>query len=798
MNAADALRSSAALLACLGTVMLAVSEENAVLGLLAVVVSTAAYLLCDVTGRFQLGVRGANAAAGLALLVCAVRYRTSAAEDRILIMADLMAYLQFILQFRPKIGRLYWLIALVSFLQVAVASALYSGIGFALLLTAYLGVGTYFLGVFFLERERGRCLENMARDRRSLESQGYGFVAAVQLEDDPTRPRMEFRRRTLGMIVGTIGLSALFFVAVPRMGQTAWAGGDIGVGRTVGFSSEINLTRSGTLVEDPDVVLRVQFTDRETAAPIQVHGDLYLRGTSVAGYSEGRWQQGSFQSNSWGAGDPTVPLLYKVLADDRGVVRQQITLEPLSSTTVFSCYPPFTTEPTNDLAYNAIVGRLVRQDRLRSVRFSYELDVAALHADGRQADVVPLFRSVQRRSGRPPFEELGVPPDPARFAGLAARAAQVVADTPAEDVFRRCKALESHLRDSGQYAYSATAEERPPDVDPLEDFVVSRPRGHCEYFAGALAMMLRSVGIRARVVLGYRGGEWNAVGSFYQFQQLHAHSWVEAYLPAEAFQDEPNASSAALRRRLAAPSSVPFAQANGAWLQLDGTTSFTAQTAAAAYGTWHQVLQTVDYLRFLWNNYVVGMDAARQRDEVYTPVVGAAYALAERAADRATWIELLRDLPRRSNPLRLLPAGAGGGARAAVIGFALVIVVGAAYGAARMGRGWWTARRSTRRRIAPRAGPTIDFYVRLEGVLKVRRLTRTADQTQREFVQAACGELAELPETRGVAGLPRKIVEAYYGVRFGRRTLDAAERAEIDRALDELQARLRPPGAGAR
>ena len=48
-----------------------------------------------------------------------------------------------------------------------------------------------------------------------------------------------------------------------------------------------------------------------------------------------------------------------------------------------------------------------------------------------------------------------------------------------------------------------------PKLDPVEDFLVNRKAGHCEYFASALALLLRSVDIRSRVVNGFKGGDWN-------------------------------------------------------------------------------------------------------------------------------------------------------------------------------------------------------------------------------------------------------------------------------------------------
>ena len=66
-------------------------------------------------------------------------------------------------------------------------------------------------------------------------------------------------------------------------------------------------------------------------------------------------------------------------------------------------------------------------------------------------------------------------------------------------------------------------------LDPVEDFLVNRKSGHCEYFASALALLLRSVDIRSRIVNGFKGGDWNDLTETLNVRQKHAHSWVEAY-----------------------------------------------------------------------------------------------------------------------------------------------------------------------------------------------------------------------------------------------------------------------------
>lgn len=81
---------------------------------------------------------------------------------------------------------------------------------------------------------------------------------------------------------------------------------------------------------------------------------------------------------------------------------------------------------------------------------------------------------------------------------------------------------------NGGYRYSL--KNLPVSKEPLEDFLFSFRYGNCEYFASAMAVMLRSAGIPARLVGGYRGGYYNEVGKYYVIPQRNAHVWVEAYL----------------------------------------------------------------------------------------------------------------------------------------------------------------------------------------------------------------------------------------------------------------------------
>jgi len=65
--------------------------------------------------------------------------------------------------------------------------------------------------------------------------------------------------------------------------------------------------------------------------------------------------------------------------------------------------------------------------------------------------------------------------------------------------------------------------------DPVETFLFETQAGHCEYFATALAVLLREAGVPTRIVNGYYGAHYNALGDFYAVRQSDAHSWVEVH-----------------------------------------------------------------------------------------------------------------------------------------------------------------------------------------------------------------------------------------------------------------------------
>jgi transglutaminase-like putative cysteine protease len=87
-------------------------------------------------------------------------------------------------------------------------------------------------------------------------------------------------------------------------------------------------------------------------------------------------------------------------------------------------------------------------------------------------------------------------------------------------------AIRNHLRTG--YRYSLT-ETREAD-DPLLDFLYGQKAGYCTYFASAMVMLSRASGVPARLVTGYRVGEWSPLAGEFVVREKNAHAWVEAWV----------------------------------------------------------------------------------------------------------------------------------------------------------------------------------------------------------------------------------------------------------------------------
>ena len=103
-------------------------------------------------------------------------------------------------------------------------------------------------------------------------------------------------------------------------------------------------------------------------------------------------------------------------------------------------------------------------------------------------------------------------------------AAKVVKDAPSQ--LDAAIALEQHLRT--QYQYDLGSVFNSQNSTPLSEFLFENKSGHCEYFASALAVMLRTQNIPSRLVTGFSATNRNPLTGYYDIYALDGHAWVEA------------------------------------------------------------------------------------------------------------------------------------------------------------------------------------------------------------------------------------------------------------------------------
>ncbi len=117
------------------------------------------------------------------------------------------------------------------------------------------------------------------------------------------------------------------------------------------------------------------------------------------------------------------------------------------------------------------------------------------------------------------------------------------AQTPYEKAF----AVTSYLREN--ITYSQTIPEMPRNQDPLEWILFEHKQAYCVYYASADVLMLRSLGVPARMAVGFAQGERN--GNTYTVRRLHSHAWAEVYFPGVGWVEfEPTGNQPSLNRPL--------------------------------------------------------------------------------------------------------------------------------------------------------------------------------------------------------------------------------------------------------
>ena len=315
------------------------------------------------------------------------------------------------------------------------------------------------------------------------------------------------------LTVAILTLSAGLFVIFPRtLGISSLQAlqGDF----RIGFADEINLGATGTLALDDSPVMHI-----ESMNGADLDG-LRWRGVGLSHFDGVRWSAPLGKSVALSPGTGVTPLIGERRRAPQGLeIDYTVTMQPLQVKALFLAGQTESIElPTRSfrgIRVNETDSLLIDSGGLQPLWYSAKGWVSDRDSF-KPAPVVELFsRKFQNTY-------LQLPPVDPRIPRLAWQIAG-----PHRLPLDKAKAMEEYLL--RQYSYSLELPQQKVD-DPLAHFLFERREGHCEYFASAMAVMLRSQGIPARIAAGFYGGIYNPLTGRQVIRGSDAHSWVEAYI----------------------------------------------------------------------------------------------------------------------------------------------------------------------------------------------------------------------------------------------------------------------------
>jgi transglutaminase-like putative cysteine protease len=441
-------------------------------------------------------------------------------------------------------------VAFVSFFMLVAASPVTTSVVFLAMFVTFLVVGTWLLMLRHVSNEADDATAPLLARAPVL---GFG---------------RDLFALSLAASAATIAVTGLLFVVIPRVGQAALPV-QPGGGRMVsGFTERVRLGAFGEIELDSAVVMRVYLREflGGHGAP-EALPSLRWRGIAFDHFDGREWTVSrSTLKATLRRDEPTAFPVHQPLGGP--LLTQEFHLEPLGSAMIFGAPRVLRLQGRADLITLDDLGNIAIP--APSARLHYTIDSEPEIGDPRQR------RLADARMPRDARWQARYTQLPAVTPRLGALAREVTAGS--RDAYEAGRRLTAWL--SRELTYTVVLQGS-PDVDPLEDFLFVQRQGNCEYFAAALAVMLRTLGIPARVVNGFQRGEWNPYGRYFMVRLRDAHSWVEMYVDGAGWVTlDPSPRGAVERARPAASASLWLDALRMSWYRYVVTYSFHDQAAA--------------------------------------------------------------------------------------------------------------------------------------------------------------------------------------------------------------------------
>jgi len=458
---------------------------------------------------------------------------------------------------RPR--RTEFLLVALALFQVILASNLTDSVFFPPLLIAFLFAATWTLIVHTLRADAAE-----AGDQR-----GANLALTPSLF-----------RVTLLASSASVVIALALFVLLPRLHSSVLRAPNLGQGlATSGFSDQVVLGDIGRIRNDPTVVLRVETLEGEAPGT----ADAYWRGLAFDHFDGTTWSvtppirtrvPGSAEIGTWlkDSGSPAnlvqrifrEPVQGGVLFGMQGAQEFQGSVHRLERDVNGGLYAA---GQAGDRLRYSVASRIIRwsDEELRS-------DVAIPPKQNRGA--IPNQSGIGER-------HLQLPELSDDVAALA-RAITRGSETDAE----RVRALEQYLLKNGRYSDTPPVVDPSAERSPLEAFLFGAMEAHCEYYASALVVLARSVGIPSRLVNGFAGGRENKLGGFVELSRSHAHAWAEVHYE------------------------------RAGWVRYDATPPDLRRGAEGPIAFDERIRQLASAMEYWWFQRIVGFDRADQMSAI--------------------------------------------------------------------------------------------------------------------------------------------------------------------------------------
>ena len=399
----------------------------------------------------------------------------------------------------------HYMLAVLSFLMVLASAVLTVGSLFVFTFAAFLLVAV--VTFILMEMRHSVAQEStLAQDPRPADSpqrMGFSLLAIA--------PALMFL-----ILVG----SFFIFFFLPRISSRYLSAYTPASDVSTGFTDHVQLGRIGQIQQSSVVVMHIELQN-----DVRGGDELKWRGVALSIFDGKTWSNSFEQRRLYPSPDgiyqlPRPPARQAVSARAHRYLRYRVLMEPLGTNVFFLAEQPLNLTGNYRVVSTDMGGAVYNLDVDHPInRYDAESELPETDPDELRVDSTTLPEGGE--------EYLRLPPLDIRIAQLARQIAQT-----APNNYDRALAVELYLQTHLTYTLELP---RAVARDPLANFLFERKQGHCEYFASAMAVMLRSLGIPSRIVTGFRGGEFNDLTGQYVVRASNAHSWVEAYFPGSGW-----------------------------------------------------------------------------------------------------------------------------------------------------------------------------------------------------------------------------------------------------------------------